>query len=403
MTTTEYHDVQESQAGRTIHVTKPTTRENNRTVITDDTKTKILQHWKDPRIGITGLTRFHQKLKQMGIRVRMRELKQLLHDRPEHALFQMATGKQRALQRQGNEITEAGVGTGIQVDLMDMSMLATRNKNYAWILVAVDVFSRYAWAIPVKRKSQTAMKEAMQTLLGYMNTSLRRITSDQGNEFCNAQVQKLLHSHQPHPLTHFTAQVGDKTTTGIVERFIRTLRELMGKNFQRIGKLYWLEDLPKLMDNYNHSKHRTIQHTPYDVWHGHVTLEPSTPRRETFSYHEGDRVRAWLHKNIFDKRAGAQKWSAEVYTISHRDGFRYVLKNKHGEEMKIRYKAAHLQPVHVAQTATEEKDEQVVQQKKAEVTRARRKKAFLKRQGLLPATRFARFRPSRVRRRPRQR
>lgn len=281
---------------------------------------------------------------------------------------------------------------------MDMSMLATRNKNYACILVAVDVYSRYAWAIPVKRKTQTVMKTSMQTLLSHMKPELRRITSDQGNEFCNAQVQHLFNTHTPHPLTHFTAQVGHKTTTSIVERFIRTLRELMGKNFQRIGKLYWTQDLPQLLENYNHSVHRTIQAKPHDVWHGHVTLASHAPRREAFTFQEGDRVRVWLQKNIFDKRAGAQKWSADVYNISHRDGFRYVLKNRNGDELKTRYKPTHLQPVHTKQTDTEEQHEQAVQRTQENARRNRRKRAFLKRQDLLPPSRF-----SRLRHRPRKR
>lgn len=64
---------------------KPT--KSQATMLSEETKNKILQYWKDPRIGITGLARFRQKLKGLGIHVNMHELKTMLHDRPEHALF----------------------------------------------------------------------------------------------------------------------------------------------------------------------------------------------------------------------------------------------------------------------------------------------------------------------------
>lgn len=49
-----------------------------------------------------------------------------------------------------------------------------------------------------------------------------RITSDNGKEFMNAAVQALFRAKS---IQHYTTQVGDKRTTGLVERFNRTVRE----------------------------------------------------------------------------------------------------------------------------------------------------------------------------------
>ena len=38
-------------------------------------------------------------------------------------------------------------------DLIDKSSLSKYNKNYKFILTVIDVFTKYAWAIPLKNKS----------------------------------------------------------------------------------------------------------------------------------------------------------------------------------------------------------------------------------------------------------
>ena len=78
------------------------------------------------------------------------------------------------------------------------------------------------------------MKAALDTLFILAKRTPQRITSDNGNEFMNAPVQALFRSKS---IRHYTTQVGDKRTTGLIERFNRTLRELKGRNFARLGKL----------------------------------------------------------------------------------------------------------------------------------------------------------------------
>jgi len=39
-----------------------------------------------------------------------------------------------------------------QADILDMQSFERENKGYRYILTVIDIFSRYAWAIPVKSK-----------------------------------------------------------------------------------------------------------------------------------------------------------------------------------------------------------------------------------------------------------
>jgi len=262
----------------------------------DDIKRQIVTLWKDPTTGLTGLTRFQQKLKATGIEVTLEDLRSILGSQPSHDLF---THGVRA--KKWNTITESGVGHGMQMDLMDMKQIATRNKNYKWILCIIDVYSRYAWAFPVKRKTKKQIHATLEKWLKSLGKKVPfRMTSDAGTEFTSYLVKNLFESHD---IKHYVNDVGDKTTTGIVERFNRTLRDLIGRNFSRIGKLHWLHDLPMLVKNYNHSVHSTLAETPDAVWQGKGTPQTRTVVRETFSFKPGDRVRILLPRGIFVKKA----------------------------------------------------------------------------------------------------
>jgi len=300
---------------------------------------------------------------------------------------------------------ETTKGRGIQIDLMDMSKLATRNKNTHWILCAIDVFSRYAWAFPVKRKTKGLIYQCLKEWLQSLPEPPRRITSDAGTEFTSKKIAALF---QQHDITHYVNQVGDKTTTGIVERFNRTLRDLMGRNFTRLGKLHWVQDLPKLVKNYNQSEHSTLGATPEDVWQGRAEPKIRPIVRERFLFNPGDVVRVLLPSGLFDKRAGSEKWSSKMYTVVRREGFKYVLKAPDGHELTTKYRPSHLQRVSAAQVQrnTDSKRTNESQTVRGQLQRAaaqRRSQAVLRRHGVQRSQlRASRLRPSTQRQRLRR-
>ena len=306
-------------------------------MVSTQVKARVLALWRDPTVGLTGLHRFQRKLVAHGLDLSLSELHDILRAEPTHALFAY-----NPRERIWNTIVETGVGHGMQMDLMDMSKIATRNKNFYWILCIIDVYSRYAWAFPVKRKTQQCVYDCLKSWLQSLSQPPKRMTSDAGKEFTNARVRQLLGHYQVIP---YVNQAGDKTTTGIVERFNRTLRDLMGRNFTRLQKLHWIEDLPKLVQNYNRSVHSTLGQTPEDVWLGRQKPKPPHISRERFPFRDGDCVRLLLPRGIFDKRAGSQRWSTKLYYVVRREGFKYVVRNSQNTLLKTRYRPCHLRAV----------------------------------------------------------
>ena len=76
-------------------------------------------------------------------------------------------------------------------DLIDKSALSKYNKNYKFILTVIDIFTKYAWAIPLKDKSGTSVTNAFKTIVQspYERSSIvrtpERLWVDRGKEFYN--------------------------------------------------------------------------------------------------------------------------------------------------------------------------------------------------------------------------
>ena len=50
------------------------------------------------------------------------------------------------------------------VDLMDMNYYAKHNNGMSFVLLVIDIFSRYAWAVPLQNKQATTVRKGLDEL-----------------------------------------------------------------------------------------------------------------------------------------------------------------------------------------------------------------------------------------------
>ena len=50
-------------------------------------------------------------------------------------------------------------------DLVDMQAFPSFNKGFKYILTVINVFSKYAWAVPIKDKSAASVKKALEKII----------------------------------------------------------------------------------------------------------------------------------------------------------------------------------------------------------------------------------------------
>jgi hypothetical protein len=203
-----------------------------------------------------------------------------------------------------------------QADLAEFQKFSTQNKNYKFILVIIDCFSKFVWTIALKDKSASSIANAFNNLL--KNETKRRpknLQTDNGKEFYNKQFEKIMKTYN---INHYSTYTILKAS--IVERVIRTLKLFLSKEFTRNGNTKWISILNKITEMYNNRKHRTIQMKPIDV-KGKITekrllesVYSNVKIAGIAKYKVGDIVRISKQKALFEK-GYTRNWSTELFTI----------------------------------------------------------------------------------------
>ena len=131
-------------------------------------------------------------------------------------------------------------------DLKDMQPLSKQNKHYKYLLNVIDLFSKYAYSIPLKSKSSTAIIKAFQSLFTSSKRKPYKLWTDQGTEFTNGAFKKFLKDNNIE-LYH----VYNEGKASVVERFNRTLGEMIQKHLTSSASSKYIDVLQKLIDEYN--------------------------------------------------------------------------------------------------------------------------------------------------------
>ena len=145
------------------------------------------------------------------------------------------------------------------VDLADMQLLSKYNKGIKHLLCAVDLFSKYAWVIPLKDKKGTSIVNAFQKIIS-KGRKPNKIWVDQGSEFYNQSFKDFLKINNIEMYSTY-----NEGKSVIAERFIRTLKNKIFKHMTAISKNIYFDALDDIVNKYNNTVHRAIKMKPIDV------------------------------------------------------------------------------------------------------------------------------------------
>ena len=68
-------------------------------------------------------------------------------------------------------------------DLADMRLISKCSKGFSFLLCVIDVYSKYAWVIPLKDKKEITITNAFQNILDESNHKPNKIWVDKDSEF----------------------------------------------------------------------------------------------------------------------------------------------------------------------------------------------------------------------------
>ena len=149
------------------------------------------------------------------------------------------------------------------VDLADMKSLRKYNKGNKYLLRAIDLFSKYAWLIPIKDKKGTSIVNAFEKIISKGPKGRRKpnkISLDQVSKFYNKSFKDFLKINNIEMHSTYNEE-----KSVIAERFVRILKNNIFKYLTAISKNVYFDVLDDSVNKYNITVHRTIKMKPIDI------------------------------------------------------------------------------------------------------------------------------------------
>ena len=211
-----------------------------------------------------------------------------------------------------------------------MQLISKFNKGFRFLLCVIDIFSKYAWIIPVNDKKGVSIVNAFQKILDNSERKPIKIWVDKGSEFYKSSFKKWLKNND---IEMFSIHKEEKSV--VAERFIRTLKNKIYKYMTSVSKNVYIDKLDDIVDEYNNTYHRTIKMKPIDVKDNtYIDFEKEVNDKDP-KFKVGDHVRIFKYKNIFAK-GYTPNWSGEVFVIKKVNNtvpLTYVINDLSGEEI----------------------------------------------------------------------
>ena len=183
--------------------------------------------------------------------------------------------------------------------------------------MVLDVFSKYGWIVPLKDKKGETVAEAFKSIFK-KGRKPQYLWVDKGKEFYNKHVKDLLNKRN---IKMYSTENEEKSS--VCERWNKTIKNKMWKQFTAQGNTQYLEMLPKILKKYNNDIHSSIKMTPAEA---SLKINESTVRYNLYNdlksknpkpkFKVGDKVRISQYKRKTFDKGYTPNWTEEIFIIS---------------------------------------------------------------------------------------
>lgn len=315
----------------------------------DDYLVPIYYNTKSPAsfYGATKLWQFIKDRKDKPKDLDYEALKNWLDKQNTHAIH---TTPQRNFPTE--KIVVSYIDEQWDTDLIQLSDLSKYNNGYKFLMVCIDLFSRYLWVRPLKNKTGAEVTNALQDIFA-TGRQCDVIRSDQGREYLNTKFQDFLKENK---VNHIIAYGVHKAS--YAERVNKTLENRLFKYFYEKQTFKYIDIIDEIVFSYNHTRHSSTGWAPADVnlknsrqLYEHVYIPILNKRAKhpiTYSFEVGDLVRLSRAATPF-ARGYKEHWTEELFKITRRIPShppRYKIKDLADEPIKGSFYEQELLKVH---------------------------------------------------------
>lgn len=201
----------------------------------------------------------------------------------------------------------------------------TPQASPRYFLIIINVNSRKLYAYPMNNKGAAAVLEALNKFKNSVK-KITSMTSDSDSAYLTSQVLSFMKSNH---IDYRTTQQNDHNKLGIINRVIRTLRDM---NHDRD---FTAESMIKCVKAYNSSEHSSIEAKPNsfskddEMKYIHRMINLTDSRRATIPI--GTHVRTVIPKELIPRGQNVKRrstFSQQSYVVDAYTGNQYIIRAK---------------------------------------------------------------------------
>ena len=264
-------------------------------------------------VAFSGFSRLYKFVKNNNINITKSQIKKWLRQQETYSLHKPAKRPQTT------SIQVSFPDEQWSADLMDMSEFSQENDGIKFVLLVVDTFTKFMWAVALKNKSSKSVSEAFQQIFS-LGRKPKRIRSDKGQEFRGKATQSVMDKNN---IVQLFAQNEQKAS--ISERAIKTIKSKIYRYFTHKNSFRYVDVLQDLVNGYNMSTHRSTGFKPKDISEKNAEdvrissflKTKRLPKTFRYRFKVGDKVRITYLKRKFNREYD-HKWTGEVFTVTNR-------------------------------------------------------------------------------------
>lgn len=147
-----------------------------------------------------------------------------------------------------------------QGDLAEMGNIAEDNDGVRYLLILIDVVSKYVWVEALKTKEGKSVLLGLKRIFERTERRPKKLQTDDGKEFLSSVVQRYLKDRN---IIFFTVKSDKKAA--IAERMVRTLKDKIWRYMHEKHTKKYIDVLQDLVSSYNETFHKAIQMAPCEV------------------------------------------------------------------------------------------------------------------------------------------
>ena len=208
---------------------------------------------------------------------------------------------------------------GTQPGVYQFDTLCPSAKKGGYFLILIEINSKKGYAYPMKNKGSDEVYKALSKFLN--EAKPKEMTSDQDAAYLSNSIINLMVEHG---IDYRTTDDYNHNILGVINRFIRTLRDLNDERDFTNSKM------KEIIDTYNDSIHSATGKAPNEFTNEDQNeyiyekeKETEKIKNENWKLNKGERVRIVNERGMTKRRSNISK---EYYLIDSTDGNAFIVK-----------------------------------------------------------------------------